>query len=173
MKKLILILLLMPLVSCARTEDSLRRFNATCASLKTGIDRNQWNYRLQLLYQPEFIRVEPELHIEQSLDATASCKVIVSPGLWHDPVMDLFRRLEQMRPKEAEDSIYYDCGIEFLAPWNQKVVTIYFNKKLQTMKLNGSSFRMDATLAEWWDLNANPLFEILKSPRASESTRQP
>lgn len=165
MKTVIIALLATLLTSCVQAEDSFRRFNAACASVEFGIRRDEWSYRLQLLYQPESIRIEPELHIEQSLDATASCKIIVSSGLWFEPIQDLFKRFEQMRPKKADDALYYDCGIEFLAPWNQKVVTIYFNRKLQTMKLNGNCFRMEKTLEEWWDTNASSVFDLLKSPK--------
>lgn len=147
----------------AHAADAFRQFNATCASVESGIHRNQWNYRLQLLYQPEFVRIEPELHIEQSLEATAAYKIVVSPGLWYELIQDLFRRFERMHPRKIEDAIYYDCGIEIISPWNQKVVKVYFNRKQNTMKLNGNCFRMEATLDEWWDRNAVPVFRMLET----------
>lgn len=163
MKTLIIILSVLPIAAYAHDINAFRRFNAACASVETSIHRNQWNYKLQLLYQPEYVRIEPELHVEQSLEAVASFKIIISSGLWYGPIQDLFHRFEQMHPRDAEDAIYYDCGVEFIAPWNQKSVTIYFNKKKKIMKLNGNCFRTEMALEEWWNHIVKPVFGVLES----------
>lgn len=125
------------------------------------MEQRPWDYRLQLLYQPDTSRLEPELHIAPSLEADAACRIVVDSSLWKTPIKELLEVLKGIEPQRTEDNAYYNCGVEIVGPRHHKVLVIQFNQQQATLMLNGKQYRGGSELAAWWNKNVEPIFRQL------------